>query len=41
MNKGICNVSIAPLRAENSDKSEIVSQLLYGESADILEVNNN
>lgn len=41
MNKGICNVSIAPLRAENSDKSEMVSQLLYGESADILEVNNN
>lgn len=41
MNKGICNVSIAPLRAENSDKSEIVSQLLYGESADIIEVKDN
>lgn len=41
MTKGICNVSIAPLRADSSDKSEIVSQLLYGESADILEVKDN
>ena len=41
MTKGICNVSIAPLRAESSDKSEIVSQLLYGESADITEVKDN
>ena len=41
MNKGICNVSIAPLRADSSDKSEIVSQLLYGESADIIEVKDN
>lgn len=41
MTKGICNVSIAPLRAESSDKSEIVSQLLYGESADIIEVKDN
>ena len=41
MDKGICNVSIAPLRAENSDKSEIVSQLLFGESADIIEIKDN
>jgi len=41
MNKGICNVSIAPLRADSSDKSEIVSQFLYGESADIIEVKDN
>jgi len=41
MKKGICNVSIAPLRADSSDKSEIVSQLLYGESADIIEVKDN
>lgn len=41
MNKGICNVSIAPLRADCSDKSEIVTQLLYGESADIINVSNN
>ncbi len=41
MNKGICSVSIAPLRADSSDKSEIVSQLLYGESADIIEIKDN
>lgn len=41
MNKGICNVSIAPLRDDCSDKSEIVTQLLYGESADIIDVSNN
>ncbi len=41
MTKGICNVSIAPLRADSSDKSEIVSQLLYGESADIIEMRDN
>ncbi|WP_374444107.1 NlpC/P60 family protein [Epilithonimonas sp.] len=41
MTKGICNVSIAPLRADSSDKSEIVSQLLYGESADIIVVKDN
>ena len=41
MNIGLCNVSIAPLRADSSDKSEMVSQLLYGESADILEIKNN
>ncbi|MGV4413800.1 C40 family peptidase [Chryseobacterium sp. T1] len=41
MEQVICNVSIAPVRAENSDRSEMVTQMLYGESADILEVNNN
>ena len=29
------------MRADSSDKSEIVSQLLYGESADIIEVKDN
>lgn len=38
MNKSICIVSIAPMRAENSHQSEMVSQVLYGESVDILEV---
>jgi gamma-D-glutamyl-L-lysine dipeptidyl-peptidase len=33
----ICNLSIVPLRAEPSDKSEMVSQLLFGESFTILE----
>ncbi|QIG88331.1 hydrolase Nlp/P60 [Chryseobacterium sp. POL2] len=41
MEKGICNVSIAPVRAENTDRSEMVTQMLFGESADILEVKNN
>lgn len=41
MDKGICIVTVAPIRAENSDKAEIVTQMLFGESADILEVNKN
>jgi len=41
MNKGICIVTVAPVRAENSDKSEIVTEILFGESADILDVNKN
>ena len=34
---GICNLSIIPLRAEPNDKSEIVSQVLFGEHFEILE----
>ncbi|NMR35409.1 C40 family peptidase [Chryseobacterium aquaticum] len=41
MNKGICVVTVAPVRAENSDRAEIVTEMLFGESADILEVNKN
>ena len=41
MNKGICTVTVAPVRAEASDKAEIVTEILFGESADILEVNKN
>lgn len=37
MTYGICNLSIVPLRAEATDKSEMVSQLLFGESFTILE----
>lgn len=37
MKYGIGNLSIAPLRAEASDKSELVTQLLYGEHFKILE----
>ena len=33
----ICNLAIIPLRAENSDRSEIVSQVLFGEHFEILE----
>lgn len=37
MSKGICNVSIAAIRTEDVHSSEMLSQLLYGESFDILE----
>jgi cell wall-associated NlpC family hydrolase len=33
----ICRVAVAPLRASNSDKSEIVSQLLFGDKVAVLE----
>ncbi len=38
MNYGICILSVVPLRAEASDKSELVSQVLYGELFKILEI---
>lgn len=38
MNFGLCNLSIAPLRAEASDTSEMVSQVLYGETFKVLEI---
>jgi gamma-D-glutamyl-L-lysine dipeptidyl-peptidase len=34
---GICNLSIIPLRFEPSDKSEIVSQVLFGEHFEVIE----
>jgi cell wall-associated NlpC family hydrolase len=34
---GICNLSIVPCRKEPSDKSEMVTQLLFGEHFEILE----
>lgn len=37
---GICNLAIVPLRFEPSDKSEQVSQLLFGEHFKILERNS-
>jgi len=37
MQYGICNLSIVPLRDEPSDKSEMVSQVLYGEHFKVLE----
>lgn len=36
---GICNLSIVPLRVEPSDRSEQVSQVLFGEHFTILEKN--
>lgn len=38
MHYGICNLSIVPLRIEPSDKSEMVSQLLFGEHFIVLEI---
>jgi cell wall-associated NlpC family hydrolase len=32
-----CSVSIAPMRREKSDSSEMVSQLIFGETVDIIE----
>ncbi|MBQ4819501.1 C40 family peptidase [Aquimarina sp. MMG016] len=37
MQYGICNLSIVPLRAEPSDPSEMVTQVLYGEHFKVLE----
>lgn len=37
MRYGICPISIAPLRLETSDTSEMVSQVLYGEIFKIIE----
>jgi hypothetical protein len=36
-----CQVSIAPLRAQPSDKSEMVSQLLFGETVEIQDSKDN
>ena len=37
MSYGICHLSIVPLRAEPSDVSEMVSQVLFGEHLTVLE----
>ena len=34
---GICNLAIIPLRADHNDRSEMVSQVLFGEHFEILE----
>lgn len=36
----ICNLALIPLRAEPSDRSEIVSQVLFGEHFEITETQN-
>lgn len=41
MAKAVCTVTVAPVRAENSDRAEIVTEILFGESLDILEVDKN
>lgn len=37
VNFAICDLSVIPLRADSSDKSEMISQLLFGEVAEVLE----
>lgn len=37
MQYGVCNLSVVPLRLEPSDKSELVSQVLYGDFFKVLE----
>jgi len=37
MTKGICHLTITPVRAEPSHKSEMVTQLLFGEMIEIIE----
>ena len=36
MNKGLCTLSVIPIRKEPSHKSELVTQLLFGESWEML-----
>jgi hypothetical protein len=37
MEYGICNLAVMPMRAEPSERSEMVSQVLFGEAFEILE----
>ena len=34
---GICHLSVVPLREEAADRSEMVSQMLYGELLTVLD----
>lgn len=38
MEKYYCSVAVTPLRANPSELSEMVSQLLYGETCEIIEI---
>jgi len=38
MQYGVCNLSVVPLRADASDTSEMVSQVVYGEHFKVLDV---
>lgn len=41
MEYGICNLAIVPMRAEPNERSEMVSQVLFGEAFEILEWKDN
>lgn len=34
---GICRVAVSPIRADQSDKAEIMSQLLFGDHVEVIE----
>ena len=34
--KGVCYLSSVPMRSEPSDRAEMVNQIIYGETFDIL-----
>jgi hypothetical protein len=38
---GVCNLSIVPLRSQESDRSEMTSQLLFGDHFEVLEKQKN
>jgi hypothetical protein len=38
---GICNLSVIPIKAEESHQSEMVSQLIFGDTYEIIEQQNN
>ena len=40
MGYGICNLSIVPVRISDSDKSEMITQLVYGDLFKIVEEND-
>ncbi|MAU31371.1 MAG: hydrolase Nlp/P60 [Flavobacteriaceae bacterium] len=41
MQYGVCKLSIVPVRISNSDKSEMVTQLIYGDLISIIEEKEN
>ena len=41
MSYGVCILSVVPLRCEASERSEMVSQLLFGDSYEVLEYEGN
>ena len=41
MDHGICMLSLVPMRAETSDKAELVTQLIFGECYKILNTDGN
>lgn len=41
IDKAICKISTSPIRAEHSDRSEMISQLLFGETCTVLDKHEN